>query len=123
MLDLPCGERSSWVVLSKPLFCPCFVRVYMYVSSSKFCFSKSKSSSDPCFDAGGKDISSQSKRDVGVQLAVTITYSNKYVLMLLHFHPRSHPFRCARGMWCIISHDWREGPAERDIGYSITAKY
>jgi hypothetical protein len=37
--------------------------------------SKSKTV-DNCFNAGGDDISRQAKRDVGVQLSVTITYSN-----------------------------------------------
>jgi hypothetical protein len=38
-------------------------------------YSKSKSD-NLCFDAGGSDISDQFKRGIGVQLAVTITYTN-----------------------------------------------
>jgi hypothetical protein len=72
---------------------------------SHLSFSKSKST-DLCFDAGGNDISSQSKRDVGVQLAVTITYSNS----------------CTRGQWCLIAHD-SSGPTETQIRYTIQVKY
>ncbi len=41
----------------------------------------------PCHEVNGKDISTQTKRDVGVMLDVIITYKNKYTLLLhIQFH-------------------------------------
>ena len=40
----------------------------------------------PCFDAVGKDVSSDSKRDTGVQLVLSILYSN----------------RCRIGSLCVV---------------------
>ncbi len=83
---------------------PAASRKTIFLLRSHSCVSKSKST-DLCFDAGGGDISSQSKRDIGVQLAVTITYSNMYGLNFSRFHHLTRSISCARGQWCFIQDD------------------
>lgn len=105
LIFVPSTAREfSRLIMRQQVSCARSPGLSLYLFSH-LSFSKSKST-DLCFDAGGNDISSESKRDIGVQLAVTITYSNS----------------CTRGQWCIIAHD-SSGPTEAQIRYTIQVKY
>jgi hypothetical protein len=77
----------------------------------------------PCHGIDGFDISNLSKRDIGVQINLIITYKNKHVdfsslFLSLRLTP---PRRYGEGEWGLV-------PANRDleskdISYTVEVKY
>jgi hypothetical protein len=77
----------------------------------------------PCHGIDGFDISDNSKRDIGVQINLIITYKNRRVifssffLSLLCLTP---PRRYGEGEWGFVPWNTLES---KDISYTVEVKY